>query len=178
MTLAQLILAIGLLGAIGFLTYYVNTYNMVQRLINIIPEVASNITVLMKKRTDLISRLIGIVDSYGLHENGIHVKVAGDFGGGAPSQARGIIERLASLRMAFPELKADSLYDNLMQQLAQVETDIADRREQFNSTVRAYNTAISQFPTNLLLLPFGFQPKQFLSDQELSPDLNRSTNNS
>lgn len=170
MTTAQLIGTLGLLAVIGFLAYYVSTYNGVQRLINIIPEVASNIAVLTKKRTDLISKLIAIVDSYGLHESGINVKVAGEFGGGSgsPNQSRGIVERLASLRMAFPELKADSLYDNLMQQLAQVETDIANRREQYNSTVRAYNTAISQFPDNLLLLPFGFHAKQFLSDQELS----------
>lgn len=169
MTTTQLIGAFCLLAAIGIFAYSVSTYNGVQRLSNIIPEVASNITVLIKKRTDLISKLVAVVDSYGLHESGINVKVAGEFGGSvAPNQPRGAIERLASLRMAFPELKADSLYESLMEQLAQVETDIADRREQYNSTVRAFNTAISQFPDNLLISPFGFQARQFLSDQELA----------
>lgn len=169
MTTTQLIWALTLLAAIVFLAYYVSLYNGILRLINIIPEVTSNITVLVKKRTDLITRLIAIVDSYGLHESSISLKVAGEFGGSVGSnQSRGIVERLASLRMAFPELKADSLYNNLMQQLAQVETDIADRREKYNSTVRAYNTEIAQFPTNLLLLPFGFQSKLFLSEHELS----------
>lgn len=171
MTTAQLIGTLGLLAVIGLLAYCVSIYNVVQRLINIIPEVASNIAVLVRKRTDLISKLIAIVDSYGLHEKGIDVKIAGEFGGSAGSnQSRGVIERLASLRMAFPELKADSLYDNLMQQLSQVETDIAARREQYNSTVRAYNTSISQFPDSLLLSRLGFQAKQFLSDQELSSE--------
>jgi LemA protein len=169
MTTSQLIGTLSSLLAVGLLVYYVSIYNWVQRLINKIPEVASNITVLMKKRTDLISKLIAIVDAYGLHESGINVRVAGEFGGSVgPNQSRGVIERLASLRMAFPELKADSLYENLMQELAHVETDVADRREQYNSTVRAYNTEISQFPINLLLSPFGFQTKQFLSSQELS----------
>lgn len=45
--------------------------------------------------------------------------------------------------MAFPELKRTSAI--LMQELAQVEGDIAARQEQFNSTVRAYNVAITQF---------------------------------
>lgn len=164
-----LILTLCLLGVVGVFAYGISTYNGVLRMCNIIPEVASNISVLVKKRTDLISKLIAVVDSYGLHESGINIKVAEEFGGSvnkAPS--RGVIERLASLRMAFPELKADSLYETLMEQLVQVETDISDRREQYNSTIRAFNTAISQFPDNLLLAFFDFQSKQFLSDQELS----------
>lgn len=169
MTTTQLIWTLSLLAVIVFLAYYVSIYNGVLRLINIIPEVTSNITVLTKKRADLITRLTAIVESYGLHESSISLNVAGEFGGSAGSnKSRGIVERLASLRMAFPELKADSLYNNLMEQLAQVETDIAERREKYNSTVRAYNTEISQFPTNLLLLPFGFQSKEFLSEHELS----------
>ena len=38
-----------------------------------------------------------------------------------------------------------------MEQLASVETELSSRREQYNSVVRAYNTAISEFPSNLLL---------------------------
>jgi LemA protein len=168
MTTAQLIGAFCLLAAIGIFVYSISTYNGVQRLSNIIPEVASNITVLMQKRTDLISKLVAMVDSYGLHESGINVKVAGEFGGSVgPNRSQGAIERLASLRMVFPELKADSLYESLMEQLAHVETEISNRREQYNSIVRAYNTAISQFPDNFLLSVFGFQAKQFLSDQAL-----------
>lgn len=169
MTTEQLLGAIGLLVVLALFAYVVSIYNSVQRLIQIIPEAESNIAVLRKKRTDLIAKLISIVDSYDLHESGIDVKVSSDFGGlTANGQSRGLIERLASLRMAFPELKADSLYEMLMQELAQVESDIAARREQFNSTVRAYNVAITQFPNNLLLAPFGYQSKPFLTDQELS----------
>lgn len=170
MTTTQLIVVLGLLAGVGFLIFYISIYNQVQRLVNMIPEVASNITVLMKKRTDLISKLIAIVDSYGLHESDIYIKVAGEFGGSsAVNQSKGVVERLASLRAAFPELKADNLYENLMQQLAMVESDIADRREQYNSTVRAYNTAITQFPNNFLLSRFGFRTEPFLSNQELLP---------
>ena len=67
--------------------------------------------------------------------------------------------------MAFPELKADGLYGNLMEQLASVETDLSSRREQYNSVVRAYNTAISEFPSNLLLRPFAFKAKPFWVEQ-------------
>ena len=169
MNVIELFLALLFLMGVGLLIYGVGLYNGVLRLMNIIPEIASNIAVLKKKRTDLISKLISIVDSYGLHESFIHEKIASEIGGsGIHNQTRGVIERLASLRMAFPELKANSLYDNLMHQLEQVESDISDRREKYNSVVRSYNIEISQFPANILLARFAFQTQTFLSDQELS----------
>lgn len=149
--------------------FYVSVYNSAQRLINMIPEFASNIAVLVRKRADLISKLISIVDAYGLHEQGTNNFAAAELSGSRSSASAGsIVARLASLRMAFPELKADGLYAALMQELANVETDIANRRERYNSTVRAYNTLITHFPNNFLLAPFGFRTKSFLSDQELS----------
>lgn len=158
-----------LLFIVACALYGISLYNQVQRLLNLIPEMHSNIAVLIKKRTDLIGKLLSIVESYGLHESTVQGKVSGDFGG-APGKAPGIVERLASLRMAFPELKADGLYENLMQQLAEVEADIAQRRERYNAVVRSHNTLIVQFPGNVMLKPFQFQPKDFLSEQELNPN--------
>ena len=169
MNSTQVIWALGVIIALATLAYWVNIYNSVQRIANIIPEVKSNISVLIKKRTDLISKLTSIVDSYDLHESGVNIKVSGEFGGSSNGvQSRSVVQRLASLRMAFPELKADTLYENLMSQLAQVESDISDRREQYNSTIRAFNTAITQFPDNLLLQPFRFETRQFLAEDELA----------
>lgn len=169
MTAIELFVALLFLVGVGLFIYGISLYNGVLRLMNIIPEIYSNIAVLKKKRTDLISKLISIVDSYGLHESFIHKKIASEIGGSSVhNQTRGLIERLSSLRMAFPELKANSLYENLMHQLEQVESDISNRREQYNSVVRSYNTAISQFPANVLLARFDFQTQTFLSDQELS----------
>ena len=169
MTTGELIAVAALASLGGAGVFYAGVYNSVQRLINMIPEFASNIAVLMKKRADLISKLLTIVDSYGLHEKGINGSVAAELGGSRGTASAGaVVARLASLRMAFPELKADGLYAALMQELAHVETDIANRRERYNSTVRAYNTSITQFPNNFLLAPFDFRPKDFLSDQELA----------
>ena len=159
----------GILALLGFGAFYIGVYNNAQRILNLIPEVASNIQVLTRKRTDLISKLIAIVDSYGLHERGVDTTVAREFGGSTnPGSLGGVVQRLASLRMSFQELRADGLYASLMQELALVESDIAKKRERYNATVRSFNTLISQFPINLLLLPFGYQPKPFLSEQDFS----------
>lgn len=169
MTTTQLVIGLAVLGLVLVVAYAINLFNEAQRLTLMVPEISSNIAVLQKKRADLISKLISIVESYGVHESSINTRISGDVSGSEQSPcSRGIVERLASLRMAFPELKADSLYEMLMQELAQVETDLAKRREHYNAIVRAYNVVITQFPGNLLLAPFGFQSKPHLSDQELS----------
>ena len=144
---------------------YAGLYNGVLRYLNMIPEIESNLGVLWRKREDLIGKLQGIVDSYGLHESAISMGVSGHLGGGSADAPPSLTARLTTLRMAFPELKADGLYGNLMEQLASVETDLSSRREQYNSVVRAYNTAISEFPSNLLLRPFAFNAKPFLVEQ-------------
>ena len=144
---------------------YSGLYNGVQRYLNMIPEIESNIGVLWRKREDLIGKLQGVVGSYGLHENAIAMGVSEHLGSGSVAASPSLTARLTTLRMAFPELKADGLYGNLMEQLASVETDLSSRREQYNSVVRAYNTAISEFPSNLLLRPFAFTVKPFLVEQ-------------
>ena len=144
---------------------YAGLYNGVLRYLNMIPEIESNIGVLWRKREDLIGKLQGVVDSYGLHESAIAMGVSGHLGGGSAAAPPSLTARLTTLRMAFPELKADGLYGNLMEQLASVETDLSSRREQYNSVVRAYNTAISEFPSNLLLRPFAFKGKPFWVEQ-------------
>lgn len=144
---------------------YAGLYNGVLRYLNMIPEIESNIGVLWRKREDLISKLQGVVDSYGLHENAIAMGVSEHLGGSSATAPPSLTARLTTLRMAFPELKADGLYSTLMEQLASVETGLSSRREQYNSVVRAYNTAISEFPSNLLLRPFAFKVKPFLEEQ-------------
>jgi LemA protein len=160
-------IALALAAGLGAAAYVITTYNQAQRWAQMIPEVASNIEVLLRKRRDLIGRLLEVVGSYGLHEKSIASGVAGEFGASRrTASSAASIERLASLRMEFPQLRADSLYTALMDQLSEVETEISRRRERYNATVRAYNTLLTQFPKNIVLLPFSFQPRAFLVDLE------------
>ena len=165
MTETQLIWLVGVAITVAACALYAGLYNGVQRYLNMIPEIESNIGVLWRKREDLIGKLQGVVGSYGLHENAIAMGVSEHLGSGSVAASPSLTARLTTLRMAFPELKADGLYGNLMEQLASVETDLSSRREQYNSVVRAYNTAISEFPSNLLLRPFAFTVKPFLVEQ-------------
>jgi LemA protein len=175
MTSSQLIVLILALAIVVCGALIAGLYNTVQRYLNMIPEIESNIGVLWRKREDLIGKLQGIVDSYDLHESAIATDVSKEFGGSSSELKPSLTARLTSLRMAFPELKADALYGNLMEQLASVETELSTRREQYNSVVRAHNTTISEFPSNLLLLPFGFVAKPFLMEQSVGAQISLSS---
>lgn len=156
------------LAIVVMLGFVASVYNQLQRLVNLIPEASSNIQVLLKKRHELITRLTAIVDSYGLHEKFIMGKVSSDFGRGKDKAgASNVISRLSSLQMHFPQLKADALFGELMAQLVSVETEALEKRELFNSTVRAYNTYLSQFPNNLVGPIFGFRANSYLNNQDL-----------
>ena len=160
------LIAAAIAGTVGLI--YTGLYNKVQRYLNMIPEIESNVGVLWRKREDLIGKLQSIVASYGLHESGVAMGVSEHLGGSTTETSASLTARLTTLRMAFPELKADALYGQLMEQLATVETDLSSRREQYNSVVRAYNTAISEFPSNVLLRPFSFDTKPFWVEQTVS----------
>lgn len=150
---------------------WMSIYNAALRYCHIISEVASSVTILLKKRQDLVAKLTGVVESYGLDEDGIATQVAIRFGGeAAGSPAPRLAERLASLRVAFHEINADGFYHTLMQQFAQVESKIASRREHFNAIVRAYDTPITPLPNSLLLRPFRFPLEPYISETNLLPE--------
>lgn len=161
------LIAVGVI-IFAVLVYIISLYNKAVRFGNIIPENRSNIEVLRKKKEHLISKMLAIVDSYGLHEKGIMNNASDKFGEGQSTTGNRLVERLSYLRMAFPELKADSLYNQLLTELANVETDIASRREEFNVSVRAYNTTLTLFPANIFLKLLGFRPKDFLSIDDIN----------
>lgn len=162
---AQLSLAAIALAAVGLGGWLASLYNGVQRYLNMIPEIGSNIGVLRCKRTDLVGALEDVVARYGLHEKAVALGISEEFADRGTGAGPSLMARLSSLRMAFPELKADGLYGSLMEQLAAVEAELSSRREQYNSVVRAHNTVIAEFPGNLLLRPFAFQPQAFLVEQ-------------
>ena len=110
MTETQLIWLVGVAITVAACALYAGLYNGVQRYLNMIPEIESNIGVLWRKREDLIGKLQSIVASYGLHESGVAMGVSEHLGGSTTATSASLTARLTTLRMAFPELKADALY--------------------------------------------------------------------
>ena len=126
--------------------------------------------VYLTKRYDLIPNLVETVKGYAKHEKETLEAVisarnkavnATTMEGKieAENAMSGVIGRLFALAESYPDLKANTNFLDLQNQLKSIEDDIANARKYFNGVTRQYNTKIEVFPMNLLAGIFGFTKK-------------------
>lgn len=158
--------AVGLILIIAI--WYIATHNSLIALKNDVEESFSAMDVQMKKRYDLIPNLVETCKGYAKHESETFTRVtearnaamAARSGGG--STAASGVDRISaereltsSLRTLlnfvqeqYPQLKADSQFNNLSRQLAQIEEEIARSRKYYNAKIKIFNNKIEQFPSS------------------------------
>lgn len=150
----------------------------------------SNVESQYQRRADLIPNLVNTVKGYAEHEAqtlqavtdarvratqmNVNVedltpeklleyqKVQGELGTA--------LGRLLAITEAYPELKANENFLELQAQLEGTENRIAVARQNFNETVKEYNTSIRKFPRNLLAGMFGFEKRPYFEAQEGAAD--------
>tara|TARA_B100000287_G_scaffold290297_1_gene273638 strand:+ start:1355 stop:1921 length:567 start_codon:yes stop_codon:yes gene_type:complete len=154
----------GIVLLVLILLWYVMTYN---RLIKMRVEVDrswSNIDVLLQQRYEMIPNLVEMVKGYAAHEKDLFMEFAkarqaaagalaqGDVKGigAAEGTLAGLMPRLNFVAEQYPELKADSSFNNLQKELVSIENQVSDRREFYNSTVGNWNASIHMIPTNIV----------------------------
>ena len=65
--------------------------------------------------------------------------------------------RFFALAEAYPDLKANTTMQGLMEELASTENRVAFARQAFNDSVMDYNIRRETFPNTLIAGPFNFQ---------------------
>lgn len=78
----------------------------------------------------------------------------------AQTQLSGALSRLLVTVERYPNLRANDAFRNLQTQLEGTENRIAVARNDFNTTVQAYNTQVRRFPVNIFAGMMGFPPRQ------------------
>ena len=147
-------------------------YNRFITLVNRAKESWSDIDVQLKRRYDLIPNLVNTVKGYAAHESTAFEKVtqarAAAMGAGnlaEKSQAElgltGALKSLFAVAEAYPELKANTNFLELQRELSDTENKIQAARRFYNSTVMDLNTAVDQFPNNLVASFFKFAKLEF-----------------
>ena len=167
-------IAWAVIGAIVviLLLWGVAIYNGLVRLRALAEEGFSGITVQLRRRADLIPNLVSTVEGYATHERETLTQVIahrGDAvnakGVAATAQAdtamSAMIGRLFAVAEAYPDLKANTNFQQLQTELSDIENKIAASRRFFNNAVQEYNTGIEQFPAAVIAGPFGFTRREF-----------------
>ena len=99
----------------------------------------------------------------------------------AQGQLSTALSRLLVVSENYPQLRATESFQTLQAQLEGTENRISVERNNFNAAVQEYNTALAQFPTNMLNKMFRFQPKPFFTAQagaEKAPEVKFNFGNS
>lgn len=157
-------------------------YNRLVTARNLRDEAWSAIDVLLKMRHDLVPNLVTAVKAYAGHEQSTleetvaarneSENVDGVSNSAAVENAlSGKLVQMLALAEAYPDLKADTLFRKLMDDLVKVEDELQYARRYFNGTVRDLNNLIEQFPSNLVARTFHFSPGEFF---ELEPTVRNS----
>lgn len=157
---------------------FVVMYNGFVRANNDCEEAYSTMDVYMKKRYDLIPNLVETVKGYASHEKETLQKVieARNFAQGATTvedkiagenALTGTLKSLFAISEAYPDLKANTNFLDLQNQLKGIEEDIANSRKYYNAVVKLYNNKCQVFPSNIIGQMFNFKLRQmFQVDSE------------
>ena len=138
----------------------------------------SDIEVQLKRRHDLIPKLVDAVKQYAAYEQATLDQVtalrnqAGNIQGVAQQGKleNGISQGLLSifaLQEAYPELKANQSFLQLQTDISSVEGDIQHARRYYNGAVRNLNTRIESFPDLFIARLFNYRPAQYFEFEEI-----------
>jgi len=127
----------------------------------------SDIDVQLKRRHDLIPKLVDAVKGYAAYESATLAEVtelrsrseqSGNIAeiGGVETQLAGRVRHLVALAEDYPDLKADDAFLALQKDLTDVENTIQYARRYYNGAVRMLNTRIDSFPDTLVARMFRF----------------------
>lgn len=150
---------------IGFLTvvalailWIIWTFNRLVRARNQQAEAWSGVDVQLKKRSDLVPRLVECVRAFRDHEAS---SLRGVVGRRSPNDVTNGLRRLIAIAESYPEIQAAENFQKLMRDLVIIEDDLQFARRYFNGSVRDFRNLAESFPSVLVARPFGFRPAEF-----------------
>jgi LemA protein len=168
MSTGWIVLGVLVVLAVWIFTVYNGLVAMRQR----VDQAFADIDVQLKQRHDLIPNLVETVKGYAGHERGtledvVKARNAALTAQGpqqvaaAEGQLTSALRGLLALSEAYPDLKANTNFQQLQTELSDIENKLAAARRFFNNAVQEYNTGIQQLPAALFAASLGFSRKEF-----------------
>jgi LemA protein len=181
-------MAIGLIVVIVvvvlLLLWVATTYNGLVKLRNRVDNAWAQIDVQLKRRLDLVPNLVETVKGYASHEAqtleaviSARQQAISAQGPRAEAQAdnvlSGALRQLFALSESYPELKANTSFLSLQEELSATEGRVAYARQFYNDAVLKNNTKIQQVPTVFIAKPFGFGEREYFEADDAAREAPR-----
>lgn len=167
-----MIIAVIVIVVLAFIV--VGMYNGLVRGRNKVDEAWGNIQVQLKRRFDLIPNLVETVKGYATHEKETFERLVqarnaavqvqpNDVDGQAHAQSAisGALRSVMAVVENYPELKANTNFQQLQSALSEVEDNLQMARRYYQATVRDFNNRCETFPSMIFANVFGFQRRPF-----------------
>jgi LemA protein len=172
-TIIWILIAIVVVIALTFFIYYNKFIRLTQQINNSLAQ----IDVQLRRRAELIPNLINTVKGYAKYEKKIVTEVTE--ARKALIGAKGIENRmkagnklqsalgsLFAIAENYPDLKANTNFLQLQQELAATEDKIAYARQYYNDAIMSYNVSTTTVPGKWFASMYGFSDKKYLEIPE------------
>ena len=172
MSTGMLILLIVLAIIVIIVMYVISVHNNLVALRNRVKDQWAQIDVQLKRRFDLIPNLVETVKGYTKHESETLenvIKARNTYLSAttpedqikANNELSNVVTKLFALSESYPDLKANTNFMQLQDELKDVENKIASAIQFYNDTVLQYNNKIEMFPSNIIAGMFNFKRETF-----------------
>lgn len=142
----------------------------------------SDIDTQLQRRADLIPNLVNTVKGYMKHEEKVIESVTDareklnsasslEDKEKANKELSNAIKQLYVIVENYPDLKANTNFIALQDEIAGSENRVAVARKNYNDAVNTYNSMIKRFPDNIIASMFGFEKKEYYEADEESKDV-------
>ena len=159
------------------LIWFIATYNSLVVLRNKKDNEWAQIDVQLKRRADLIPNLVETVKGYAKHESETLedvVKARNTYVTAttendkvkASNELEGALTKLFALAESYPDLKANTNFISLQNDLKETEDKISYARQFYNDAVLTYNNKVTMVPSNIVASIANFKTGVFFEALE------------
>ncbi len=175
--------------------YFIVEYNTFIRKKNQIKNAYAQIDVQLKRRHDLIPKLVDTVKGYMKYEKNVLTEIteartammkANDVKSksDASTKMSHALKSLFAVAEKYPDLKANQNFMQLQEEISGTENKIAYARQFYNDSVLFYNNKIEMFPSNLVAKMMGLKKEEMFqanesdkADVNINMDINNKKTN-
>ena len=159
---------IAIIVIVLIIAWVISTYNSIVPLRNKVKNAFAQIDAQLQRRFDLIPNLVETIKGYATHEKELLENVTASRSGymnattneqkmEMGNQLTSTLKTLFAVAENYPDLKANTNFMSLQEELSETEDKIVYARQFYNDAVTIYNNKIQLFPANIIAGIFGFK---------------------